>query len=53
MAHPFHSVAIVGVHNTVQARQLDGHDSYSIALEGALGSAERFRASPSRTSTVS
>jgi acetyl-CoA acetyltransferase len=37
MAHPFRDVAIVGVYNTEQARQLEGHDSQSIALEGALG----------------
>jgi acetyl-CoA acetyltransferase len=37
MTHPFRDVAIVGVHNTQQARQLVGHDSSSIALEGALG----------------
>lgn len=37
MAHPFTGVAIAGVHNTVQARQLPGHDSRSIALEAALG----------------
>ncbi len=37
MPHPFHDVAIVGVHNTAQARQLPGHDSPSIALAGALG----------------
>jgi acetyl-CoA acetyltransferase len=30
-------VAIVGVHNTHQARRLLGHDSSSIALEAALG----------------
>jgi acetyl-CoA acetyltransferase len=30
-------VAIVGVHNTPQARELPGHDSSSIALEGATG----------------
>jgi acetyl-CoA acetyltransferase len=35
--HPFADVAIVGVHNTTQARRLDGHDSESIALKGALG----------------
>lgn len=35
--HPFADVAIAGVHNTVQARQLPGHDSRSIALEAALG----------------
>jgi acetyl-CoA acetyltransferase len=37
MTHPFRDVAIVGVHNTVQARHLPGHDSASIALEAALG----------------
>ncbi|HEX2381065.1 MAG TPA: thiolase family protein [Acidimicrobiales bacterium] len=37
MPHPFRDVAIVGVFNTEQARQLEGHDSQSIALEGALG----------------
>ena len=35
--HPFRGVAIAGVHNTVQARQLPEHDSTSIALAGALG----------------
>jgi acetyl-CoA acetyltransferase len=37
MPHPFRDVAIAGVFNTEQARQLEGHDSASIALEGALG----------------
>lgn len=37
MPHPFTGVAIAGVHNTVQARRLPGHDSRSIALEAALG----------------
>ncbi len=37
MTHPYHDVAIVGVHNTTQALELDGHDAESIALEGALG----------------
>jgi acetyl-CoA acetyltransferase len=36
MAHPFAEVAIVGVANTVQARQLPGHDALSITLEAAL-----------------
>jgi acetyl-CoA acetyltransferase len=35
--HPFRDVAVVGVHNTAQARQIADHDSESIALEGALG----------------
>ena len=37
MTHPFRNVAIAGVYNTQQARTLDGHDSQSIAVEGALG----------------
>jgi acetyl-CoA acetyltransferase len=35
--HPYHDVAIVGVHNTAQARELPGYDSQTIALEGGLG----------------
>jgi acetyl-CoA acetyltransferase len=37
VSHPFRDVAIVGVHNTQQARTLPDHDSESIALEAALG----------------
>jgi acetyl-CoA acetyltransferase len=37
MTHPFRQAAIVGVFNTTQARALPGHDSVSIAIEGALG----------------
>ena len=37
MAHPYRDVAIVGVHNTVQARQLEGHDSESITFDAAVG----------------
>jgi acetyl-CoA acetyltransferase len=37
MTHPFRDAAIVGVCNTTQARALPGHDSVSIAIEGALG----------------
>jgi acetyl-CoA acetyltransferase len=36
-AHPYRKVAIAAVHNTTQARQLDGHDSLSITIEAALG----------------
>ncbi len=36
-SHPFHDVAIVGVHNTRQARVLEGHDSRSITLEAGFG----------------
>lgn len=37
MPHPYHDVAIVGIFNTEQAIELEGHDAESIALEGALG----------------
>lgn len=37
MPHPFRDVAIVGAFNTPQARSLEGHDSMSIAVDGALG----------------
>lgn len=37
MGHPFRDVAIVGVHNTRQARVIEGHDSQSIAMEASLG----------------
>jgi acetyl-CoA acetyltransferase len=37
VTHPYRDVAIVGVHNTPQARELPGHDSSSIALEGVTG----------------
>ena len=33
MTHPFHDVAIVGLHNTVQGKVLEGYDSESITLE--------------------
>lgn len=35
--NPLHQVAIVGVHNTEQAKVLEGHDSRSVALEAAFG----------------
>jgi acetyl-CoA acetyltransferase len=37
VSHPYRDVAIVGVHNTRQARRLPGHDSSSIGLEGLRG----------------
>jgi acetyl-CoA acetyltransferase len=36
-SHPFKDVAIVAVHNTKQARRLDGHTSLTITLDAALG----------------
>lgn len=35
--HPFHDVAIVGIHNTPQARVLEGVDTRTITLQAALG----------------
>jgi acetyl-CoA acetyltransferase len=35
--HPFHEVAVVGVHNTPQARVLEGHDSRSITFAAGIG----------------
>ena len=35
--HPLHDVVITGVHNTRQAKVLEGHDSRSISLEAAHG----------------
>lgn len=36
-AHPFRDVALVGVHNTAQARRLEGRDSLGVTVEAALG----------------
>ena len=46
MAHPFHDVAIVGIHNTEQARVIEGHDTQSITLEAALGAIDDAGLSP-------
>jgi acetyl-CoA acetyltransferase len=35
--HPFHDIVLAGVHNTVQAKRLDGHTSESITLEAVRG----------------
>ena len=37
MPHPYRDVVIAGVHNTAQARSLEGHDTESITFEAALG----------------
>src|SRR5205823_4684415 len=44
--HPFHDVAVVGVHNTKQARVLEGHDSRTITMEAALGAVADAGLSP-------
>ena len=46
MPHPFRDVAVVGIHNTQQAKVLEGHDSQSIALEAALGAVDDAGLSP-------
>jgi acetyl-CoA acetyltransferase len=45
--HPFHDAAIVGVHNTRQARRLEGDDSSTITIEAALGAIEDAGLQPS------
>jgi acetyl-CoA acetyltransferase len=52
VAHPYRDVAIVGVHNTVQALRLEGHDAESIALEGALGALSDAGIEPSEVDGV-
>ena len=44
--HPFHDVAIVGVHNTRQARVLEGYDSRTITLEAGFGAVADAGLSP-------
>ena len=44
--HPLHGVVVVGVHNTRQARVLDGTDSRTITLEAALGALDDAGLSP-------
>jgi acetyl-CoA acetyltransferase len=51
-AHPYRDVAIVGVHNTVQARRIEGHDSESIATVGALGALADAGLSPADVDAV-
>ena len=46
MSHPFHDVAIVGIHNTEQGKVLEGHDSESITLLAALGALDDAGLSP-------
>ncbi len=52
MSHPYHDVAIVGVHNTAQALELEGHDAESIALAGALGALADAGVAPSEVDGV-
>jgi acetyl-CoA acetyltransferase len=50
--HPYRDVAIVGVFNTPQARQLDDHDNESITFEGALGAIADAGIQPSEIDAV-
>ncbi len=52
MSHPYHDVAILGVHNTAQARVLEGHDSESIAMEGAAGALADAGIDPAQVDAV-
>ena len=44
--HPFHDVAIVGIHNTKQARVLEGHDSRTLTADAAMGALRNAGLSP-------
>src|SRR5688500_7413237 len=50
--NPMHGVAIVGVHNTKQARKLEGHDSRTISIEAALGAIADAGLSPRQVDGV-
>jgi acetyl-CoA acetyltransferase len=52
VTHPYRDVVIAGVFNTEQARVLDGHDSESIATEGALGALADAGIDPKAVDTV-
>ncbi len=52
MTHPYHDVAIVGVHNTTQALEIEGHDAESIALAGALRALADAGVAPSEVDGV-
>lgn len=52
MTHPYRDVAIAGVFNTRQARVLDGHDSLSIATEGAIGALADAGVDPAQVDAV-
>jgi acetyl-CoA acetyltransferase len=52
VSHPFSDVAIAGAANTVQARHLEGYDSASIALEGALLALDDAGVSPKEVDGV-
>ena len=52
MAHPYRDVVIAGVHNTAQARHLEGHDAESITFEAALGAIADAGISPPEIDAV-
>ena len=52
MAHPYRDVVIAGVHNTAQARNLEGHDSESITFEAAIGALADAGVQPAEVDAV-
>jgi acetyl-CoA acetyltransferase len=52
VAHPYRDVVIAGVHNTPQARQLEGHDSESITFEAAIGALADAGVQPAEVDAV-
>jgi acetyl-CoA acetyltransferase len=52
MPHPYKEVAIVGIYNTTQSRSLAGHDSESIAMEGAFGAMQDAGIEPHQVDAV-
>ena len=53
LKHPLHNVAIVGVHNTKQAKRLDGYTSESITMEAVRGVLDDAGLKPSDIDGVS
>ena len=52
MGHPYRDVVVAGVHNTAQARQLEGHDSESITFEAAVGALADAGVQPAEVDAV-
>ena len=52
MPHPYRDVVIAGVHNTPQARQLEGHDSESITFDAAVGALADAGVNPAEVDAV-
>jgi len=52
VTHPYRDVVIAGVHNTAQARNLEGHDSESITFEAAIGALAYAGVQPAEVDAV-